>query len=210
MGRAFTVVMTVLLLAAAAGASAREWRFDVTADGIPIGTYTFLLTEDGALRHLVADAKYRVRLLVVDAFSYEHHDEETWQGDCLVRLATHTVEHGRTTSVNGRIDGDAFVVDGPHGRERLPACSMTFAYWNPRILEQQALINTQSGALTPVTVTSLGADRIRVRDASVEARRYRMETQRTVTDVWYSADGDWLGLRATTKAGGHVLTYKLQ
>jgi hypothetical protein len=210
MGRAFTVVMTVVLLAAAAGASAREWRFDVTADGIPIGTYTFLLTEDGALRHLVADAKYRVRLLVVDAFSYEHHDEETWQGDCLVRLATHTVEHGRTTSVNGRIDGDAFVVDGPHGRERLPACSMTFAYWNPRILEQQALINTQSGALTPVTVTSLGADRIRVRDATVEARRYRMETQRTVTDVWYSADGDWIGLRATTKSGGHVLAYTLK
>ena len=59
---------------------------------LTIGTYTFVVTEDGASRHVVADAKYRVRLLVVDAFSYEHHDEETWHGDCLVQLATRTVE----------------------------------------------------------------------------------------------------------------------
>jgi hypothetical protein len=210
MGRGFAAMMSFTLLAAAGGASAREWRFDVTADGIPIGSYTFELTEDGGLRHLVADAKYRVRLIVIDAFSYEHHDEETWQGDCLVRLATRTVERGATTTVNGRLDGDADVVDGAHGQERLPACSMTFAYWNPRILEQKALINTQSGALTPVTVTALGIDRIKVRGANVDARRYRMETARTVTDVWYSPGGDWIGLRATTKSGGHVLTYKLQ
>jgi hypothetical protein len=210
MRRAIKGVLVAAALAAAGGACAREWRFDVTADGFPVGTYTFVVTEDGATRHVVADARYRLRLLVVDAFSYEHRDEETWQGDCLVRLATRTVEQGRTTTVNGRLDDGAFVVDGPQGRASLPACSMTFAYWNPRILTQKALINMQTGALTPVTVTPLGADRITVRGQSVNARRFRMETARTVTDIWYSHDDEWIGLRSTTRSGGHVLAYRLE
>lgn len=207
MGRIFAGILAALLCASAA---AREWAFDVSADGIPIGTYAFVLNENGASRRLVADASYRVHLLVVDAFRYEHHDDETWQGDCLVRLATRTVEQGRTTTVTGSADGDAFVLDGPRGRESLPACSMTFAWWNPRILQQKALINAQTGALTPVTVTPLGRDRIEVRGTTVDATRYRMETERTVTDVWYSSEDEWLALRSTTRAGGHTLTYRLK
>ena len=210
MGRFEAAWIAAFLAVSAAHASTREWHFDVTADGIPIGTYTFVVTEDGASRHVVADAKYRVRLLVVDAFSYEHHDEETWHGDCLVQLATRTVERGSTTLVSGRAEPGAFVIETPQGRESLPACPMTFAYWNPRILEQHALINTQTGAWTPVTVTSLGEDRITVRGASVQAQRYRMETARTITDVWYSAGGDWLGLHGTARSGGHTLTYRLK
>jgi hypothetical protein len=202
--------LAAFLSVSTADATTREWHFDVTADGIPIGTYTFVVTEDGASRRVVAEAKYRVRLLVVDAFSYEHHDEETWQGDCLVQLATRTIERGRTTIVTGRAEGAAFVIESPQGRESLPTCPMTFAYWNPHILERRALINTQTGAWTPVTVTALGEDRITVRGETVHARRYRMETERTVTDVWYSAGGDWLGLRGTTRSGGHTLTYRLR
>jgi hypothetical protein len=210
MERVFAGMLAAVVLAATNDGPARDWTFDVAADGIPVGTYTFMLREDGATRQLVADAKYRVRLLVVNAYSYEHHDEETWQGDCLVRLAAHTLEQGRTTTVDGHAEGDAFVIEGPHGREMLPACPMTFAYWNPRILQQKALINTQTGALTPVSVKALGHDRITVRGVFVDATRYRMETERTITDVWYSSDDQWLGLRATTRVGGHTLTYRLR
>jgi hypothetical protein len=37
-----------------------------------------------------------------------------------------------------------------------------------------------------------------------------METERTVTDVWYSSEDEWLALRSTTRAGGHTLTYRLK
>ena len=210
MGRLFALIAVTATCIGAARADTREWAFDVSADGIPIGRYTFVLEETGTARKLVAEAKYRVRLLVVDAFSYEHRDEETWQGDCLTRIATRTVDRGTMTVVNGQVEGNAFVIEGPRGRESLPACPMTFAYWNPRILQQKALINTQTGVLTPVAVQSLGRDRIEVRGAMVDASRYRMETERTVTDVWYSADEQWLGLRATTRVAGHVLTYRLR
>jgi len=102
----------------------------------------------------------------------------------------------------------AFVIDGARGRETLPRCPMTFAYWNPRILQARQLINTQTGTPTPVTITSLGNERIEVRGAEVESRRYRLETERNLIDVWYSPRDEWLALRTTTKAGGHVLSWR--
>jgi hypothetical protein len=149
-----------------------------------------------------------VKLLLIDAYSYEHHAQEEWQGDCLTTLTSRTVERGKTTTVSAREDGDAFVIDGARGRETLPRCPMTFAYWNPRILQARQLINTQTGTPTPVTITSLGNERIEVRGAEVESRRYRLETERNLIDVWYSPRDEWLALRTTTKAGGHVLSWR--
>jgi len=187
---------------------AREWLFDVTLDGIGIGTYRYVLQESGDVRRVTADARFRVKLLLIDAYSYEHHAQEEWQGDCLTTLTSRTVERGKTTTVSAREDGDAFVIDGARGRETLPRCPMTFAYWNPRILQARQLINTQTGTPTPVTITSLGNERIEVRGAEVESRRYRLETERNLIDVWYSPRDEWLALRTTTKAGGHVLSWR--
>jgi hypothetical protein len=211
MGLRSLVAAGALGLAVLPGAAqAREWLFDVTADGIGIGTYRFVLQESGATRHLTADARFRVKLVLIEAYSYEHHADETWQEDCLTRLATRTVEHGRTTAVAAREEGDAFVIEGPRGRETVPRCPMTFAYWNPRILQAKQLINSQTGAPTPVTITAMGSERIDVRGANVDARRYRIETARNLIDVWYSAGDEWLGLRTTTKEGGHVLSWRLK
>jgi hypothetical protein len=202
--------LLVVLALSPGAAGARDWLFDVTADGVGIGTYRFTVDEAGDARHVVADARFRLRLLVVDAFSYEHHAEETWQGDCLVRLESRTVEQGRTTTVTAREDGDAFVIDATHGRESTARCPMSFAYWNPRVLHARVLINTQTGMPTPVTITPMGSERIDVRATKIDARRYRVETERNVIDVWYSARDEWVALRTTTKQGNHVLQWRLR
>jgi hypothetical protein len=86
---------------------------------------------------------------------------------------------------------------------------MSFAYWNPRVLKQTHLINVQTGASTPITVHALGKEPYTVRGASVEATHYRIDTARNRIDVWYSPDGEWIGLRSTSQQG-HVLAYKLK
>ncbi len=96
--------------------------------------------------------RFRVSPLGFTAGSYEQHEEETWQGDCLARLDTRTTEKGAVTTVAGRLEGGSFVVDRPGGQQRLPSCVMSFAYWNPRVLKQKKLVNVQTGALTPITV----------------------------------------------------------
>jgi Domain of unknown function (DUF6134) len=207
MRRAQALLMVLVLWPAIA--SAREWLFDVTLDGLSIGTHRFALREDGASAQLTSDASFRVRLLVVDAYKYEHHADETWQGDCLVAFDSRTIEQGKTTRVAGRMDGDSFIVERPDGRETLARCPMTFAYWNPAILRQKQLINPQTGIGTPVTIEAVGNEPLKVRGASVEVTRHRIQTDKTSIDVLYTAAGDWVGLRSRTREG-HVLSYHLR
>ena len=181
----------------------------MTLDGFSIGTHRFVLDEAGDERRLTSDAHFRVRLLVIDAYSYDHRAEETWRGDCLVALDSRTVERGKTTTVHGRVADEGFVIEGVQGRENAGLCPMTFAYWNPRIFAQRALVNPQTGALTPITVRRLAHARASARGASAEASGYRIDTEKTGIEVFYGAQGDWIGLRSTTREG-HVLEYRLR
>ena len=198
-----------LLLLIANGAAAREWHFDVSLDGLPIGTHDISLRENGDARSVVSDMRFRVSLLGFEAGSYEQHEEETWQRDCLTRIDTRTVEKGKVTTVAGRLEGGNFVIDGPGAQQRMPACVMSFAYWNPRVLKQTDLINVQTGASTPITVHALDKEAYTLRGASVDATHYRIDTARNRIEVWYSPDGEWIGLRSTSQQG-HVLSYRLK
>jgi hypothetical protein len=200
------IILTLLLgLLAAIPASAREWHFDVTVDGLPIGSHDLILQENGDARSVKSDMRFG--LLGMGA--YQQHAEEAWKANCLTRLDTRTDEKGNVTTVAGRLEADGFTVDGPRGHERLASCVMSFAYWNPRVLKQTHLVNVQTGAWTPVTVQALGKEQIDVRGSSVAADHYRIDTERNRIEVWYSPEGEWIGLRSTTKTN-HVLVYRLR
>lgn len=201
-------VLVMALAGSASAASAREWRFAVSIDGVNVGEHRYVVAGEGETRRVTADATFRVRLLVIDAYRWEQHVEEEWRGNCLVALASRTVEQGRTTTVAAHADGDALVVDGAHGVARIDGCAMSFAYWNPRVLEQRQLLNVQTGVPTPVQVESAGQDTIDVRGHAVAAQHYRMTTPKNRIELWYSDGGDWLAMRTTTPQG-HVLAYRL-
>jgi Domain of unknown function (DUF6134) len=199
-----------LALCREAAADVREWRFDVTADGIPIGTHRFIVSDEGDTRTVQSDMHFRVRVLAFDAYQYDHHATETWQNDCLSAFETRTDERGSVTAVRGHRASDRFEVDGAAGPTQLPSCVMTFAYWNPRVLTQSQLINSQTGAWTPVTNEKLGREEIVVRGQSRIADHYRLRTAKNQIELWYSADrGDWLAMRTRTNSG-HVLAYQLR
>jgi hypothetical protein len=204
--RALLAILALLLgLQAAIPVSAREWHFDVSVDGLPIGSHDLIVRENGEARSVQSDMRFG--MLGVNA--YKQHAEETWQADCLTRLDTRTEEKGNVTTVAGRLDANAFAIEGPRGHERLAPCVMTFAYWNPRVLKQSGLINFQTGAWTPITVHTLGKEQIDVRGKSVAADHFRIDTERNRIELWYSPEGEWIGLRSTTR-NGHVLEYRLR
>ena len=206
------IVVAIASLAppAVAANGVREWRFDATADGIPIGTHVYVMRHGEGARSVESDMRFGVRLLIVDAYRFEHHASETWRGDCLSTLDTRTDERGGVTTVSGRARPGAFDVDGADGRTSLPECVMTFAYWNPRVLRQSHLLNGQTGAWTPVTIDALGADTIDVRGRPRVANRFRLTTEKNRIEVWYAQDdGEWVAMRTTTREG-HVLSYRLK
>jgi hypothetical protein len=185
-----------------------EWNFTVYLDGSEIGYHNFLLVDDGETQRLTTEAEFRVKFLFITAYRYEHYNEETWRGDCLAEISSRTDANGQEFSVRGRQAGDAFAVASAAGAEELPGCVKTFAYWNPEILNEPLLMNSQTGEVLPVTVTPVATELLNIRGEATEARRYKLTAKNMELDIWYSSDNLWLALESTVK-GGRKLRYQL-
>ncbi|MFH0342922.1 MAG: DUF6134 family protein [Chromatiales bacterium] len=211
MTRHTVLFVTLLALASGTDASpeAREWRFRVFLDDAEIGYHRYALRHNGRARELTSEARFNLRILMFDVYQYEHRAVEDWQGDCLARIESQTNDDGERLSVEGGRAGDGFVVSGDGLRSELPACVMSFAYWNPAMLKQSRLLNSQDGKFLDVAVQPLGTESIMVRGAKVTASRYALVTEKFRIDVWYSADGEWLALESAAR-GNRKLRYRLQ
>ena len=85
---------------------------------------------------------------------------------------------------------------------------MTFAYWNPKLLDQTQLLNPQTGDYVDVRVEKVGDEILVVRGQPVEAKRFKLTAVGVDLTLWYSPDNEWLALSSVAK-GGRVIRYEL-
>jgi Family of unknown function (DUF6134) len=195
----------VLVVAMAFGAAALaqaeptgEWRFRALLDGEPIGSHRFSVSGPSEARRVVSEAEFNVKFLGITAYRYRHSATEQWRDDCLMALTSTTNDDGKPMSVRARHDEDPL-----HG------CVMSFAYWNPAIQKQTRLLNAQTGKLEAVQVRRIGSGWVEVRGKAIEATEFRITGAANGVAVWYSAQGEWVGLDSTV-AGGRKLSYRLE
>lgn len=203
-------LLTALLLLAGPSASHAEtsvWNFRVLLDGREIGRHEFTLRESGNAMELRSDAQLDVRLLFFSAWKYVHEAVEQWDGNCLKSLESRTEVNGRSQAVSATKQDGGFSVERAAGRERHDGCVMSFAYWNPEILNERALLNAQNGELLPVRITTLGQETVTVRGEPVRATRHRISGRGVLIDVWYAGDR-WIALEAQAQ-GDRRLRYEL-
>jgi Domain of unknown function (DUF6134) len=206
--------MLLPVLCTAAGAQAgstppRAWNFTALLDGKEIGYHRFVLNDTGDGEELLSEARFDVKFLFFDAYRYQHESRERWQGNCLQSIAARTDDNGKPFAVRGaEVDG-RFLLQGARQPEALPACVMTFAYWNPQMLQQTHLLNAQNGDYLDVRVTARGMEPVRVRGAEVPAERYALRAKGIAIDLWYSLNRDWLALESVT-TNGRLLRYEIR
>jgi hypothetical protein len=196
----------------AAASAGNTWDFRVFLDDKEIGTHRFdLLDKGGGERQLISQARMAVKILFVTAYTYDHHDVEDWSGDCLSKLTSKTDDNGHQYQVDVQHQGAATVVKTRDGAKTLGDCVLTFAYWNPAMLKQTRLLNSQDGEHVDVKITDAGADPIMVRGVKTPARRYELRSanQKLSIDLWYSPSDEWLALESKTERG-QKLIYKLK
>ena len=201
------LVVALSVAALGAGAETRDYTFRVWLDDREIGRHQFVLRGDGGMREVVSKAQFDVRFLFIDAYRYRHEALERWDDRCLRSLVATTDTNGDRQRVVASVRGDGFVVERQEGREAFDGCVMTFAYWNPSILAAKRLLNSQTGEMLPVTVTSRGEEVLQVRGQPQRARRYRIDAAKLQIDLWY-VDDRWAGLEAVV-SGGRRLRYEL-
>jgi hypothetical protein len=183
----------LLLAATPAIAEPLAWNFRVFLDEREIGHHHFALRTDGGARELRSEARFQVRVLGLTVYRYVHDAMERWRDDCLQALDSTTDDNGDREKVDWRGE--------PGG------CALSFAYWNPKILQGGRLLNAQTGRFEPVTVTSQGEETIEVRGRPTQSQRYRLAGTNLAIDLWY-AGTQWVALESAAK-GGRRLRYQL-
>lgn len=211
--RLATCLVTIALLLgtghAAAEQASMRYQYDVSFDDRPIGTHIFEVDRSGAAKQVRSRAEFQVKLLFVSLYRYRHTADERWQDGCLRELVSQTDDNGRRFEV--RIDplDQALRVDrrAPEPGNELLAldCGGTFAYWDLEQLQRNALINSQTGSLTPVAFRHDGSDRI----GGEPADRYRLEPKGLDPILLWYRTGDRRWLQLETRRANGVLRYRL-
>lgn len=207
------LLLSPLVLTASADNPSRALEFDVYLDDSPIGFHRFQIeTGERGRRVVTSEAKFDVKFLFFTAFRYRHDNSELWHDGCLVEIDAETNSNGKETTVIGERTDSGFAIRTDNGTDNgsdmLPACVMTFAYWNPDFLAQEKLLNPQTGEYLDVQVLKRAEEAVQVGGRNVTAVPYDIRARGMEITVWYSPDNEWLALESVAK-GGRIIRYEL-
>ena len=191
-------------------ASSKTLSFDVYLDDKKIGKHEVSIFDKDNEKYVEVKANMHVSLLFITLFSYEHEAQERWQQDCIAKLDTRTLDDGKNLRVTGRKIENGFKVISSEETQLLTDCVRTFAYWDPKLLSSDYLLNTQNGKYEPAELLNQGEDSLRFNGASYGQQHYRLNVgDDVVINLWYDAENNWQALE-TEVAGGRKLRYLRQ
>ena len=186
---------------------AEEWNFDAVLNDKVIGQHTFIYENE----RTISNANFKFEYLFMD-FIYQHRTTETWQGDCLKTISSKTDDDGDLYEVTGHIGTDRFLVTTINKTTELPSCVMTFAYGNPKILDQKKLMNSQNGEYLDVDIQFLRQENHMVKGKEILTDLWQIKAKSDDGDLlvqlWYDKNMNWVSLKSQTPIGD--MYYKLK
>ena len=207
---AAALALTMTGPAAAVEAGQQRLAFEVLLDDKPIGSHSFIIRDEGPSRIVETRASFDVNVLFVPVFKYRHTNTETWQNGCLEQISSTTDSNGKDYRVAVAKNASGYEIRTNRGESSLGTeCMMSFAYWDRRFLEQDRLINTQTGEVIPVQVKPLGKISLQLADREIVAEGYRVLAEAEDVDIRVYYDdttGRWVSLESVLE-GGRKMRY---
>jgi hypothetical protein len=199
----------LLLFTFSIPALAQQWAFDVYLDKSKIGKHTFTLEKN----KLTSRAKFNVKVLFINAYQYDHTSQEQWQDNCLSNIEVNTTEDKIVTNVKGNKTDSGFEISDGKINQVLPACTMTFAYWNPAILTQEKLLNPQNAEYLNTTFEKMPNATLTIKGKPTETTHYKLKgalgsKNKLNIELWYNLNNEWVALKSITPEG-YIINYKL-
>ncbi|MEM7360549.1 MAG: DUF6134 family protein [Pseudomonadota bacterium] len=201
------LLLPLMLLTSRSNASTENIEFDVYLNNKRIGQHTVTIdTVDNQKRVSVA-ANFAVKYLAIPFYRYEHTSDETWSGGCIQSVSTRTNDNGTKLSIDSEPNPPSLKVITKTGSQSLPGCVRTFAYWNPNLLDNSFLLNTQTGDYEQTILNKASESPLVFKGKQYGDQQYRLNVEdKPDIDLWYSNDEDWLALQ-TSVSKGNTLTY---
>lgn len=210
--RRFLGVAAGLALASAWPARAkasvpRDLAFDVFRGNAPIGSHSIGFRAMGADLVVEVAIELEVTFLFVTAYRYSHRNREIWRDGLLQRIATVTDDNGRRFSVTGVRSGQGLRVETDEEAAFFPGDLLTSTFWQPALVRQDSLLNTQDGRVMAVRFEPGGWEEVAGDGGSVRARRFTCSGDLEL-DLWRDDADRLAGLRFLAARDGSVIDYR--
>ncbi len=202
-------IFSMGLAGSAQSSTLKAYDFRVFLDDDEIGFQRFVVSADETRTQIDVEARFDVTYLFITFYSYRHTNAEVWKGECLQEIQAQTNDNGEKFFVQGTRKDGHLQLQTHHGEEIIEGCVKTFAYWNPAWFQSTRLLNSQTGELQPVEVRTLADEALPVRGTLTSTRHQRITSDKFTIDLWYTMDGEWVGLQSTTQ-DGKTLRYVLR
>jgi hypothetical protein len=181
-------------------------KFRVFLNEDEIGYQQVNLQREGNRVNASIDAKLKVKVLFINAYSYTHSAQEVWKGQCLVSIETNTKENSDRSFVKGDMAQDEFIVNSHNGKKSLSGCIRSFAYWDLARLRETKLLNGETGEQVDAQLSAKGETQLMVHGKPVATKHYVLRAEGADINLYYDLDKNWIGLKTIVK-GGRTLAY---
>lgn len=182
--------------------------FRVDRGGDPMGTHKLRFHEEADGLHVTIDIALAVRFGPITVFRYQHRNEEVWRDGRLISISTKTNDNGKEYWVKGKATDRGFEVDSSFAGPLIaPASIIPASYWNPAILKQTQILDTQKGRIFNVTITPGETRRELVAGRMEQVREYVMSGDLRLK-LYYTDAGQWVDL--AFKARGADVVYEAE
>lgn len=186
-----------------------EVRFEVLRNGSSVGSHVTRFAREGERLKVTSQMDIEIDFLIFTAYRFEYGSKDLWCGDELVSLEAWRDDNGEKHFVRADRDGDLVRVSDGERDLVAPGDIIPTNHWNAAVLTRDRVLNTLTGGVNSVEITSLGPDVVTLADGeSLPAQHFRYSGE-LEADVWYDADGRWVGLRFEGRDGSEIV-YRCQ
>src|SRR5579863_6962151 len=174
---------------AAALATAAERRYTYRVDAPPygnIGVYRSTVEKIGNVTTVTTRVHLKVSLLGLVVYRLDSSRIQREVGGRLVYFHGTTTENGKSIEVDGRAEGDRFIVDGPGGSVMAPGTIRTSDPWSAGAPGGDLILMTDTGVVARVHTDGGEQTSITIDGSAMRVCRYRIVTAdgRERYEVW--------------------------
>lgn len=204
-GLAAAILIAMAASTGRAEPQTRDIAFDVIRAGDRIGTHLVRLTTEGTRTKAEIEIDLAVSIAFITVYRYTHRNTEIWENGQLLSLTSATDDNGDRYYVRAHREGEGLRIESTAFDGVVPGPLVPTSYWADVFVRQPRLLNSQTGALLPVTIAPAGEEDILAGGRSVRATRYVVDGDLR-KEIWYDAQGEWVKTRF--EIGGTPVEYE--
>ena len=179
-------------------------EFDVLRDGKPVGEHvtTFALTANGLKVH--SRTELGISVLFIPVYRFEYDSQSLWCGESLSRLSARTKDRGENTLTEVEPAAGGLVVRHEGREQQVAENLIPTDHWNPHVLQRSEVLNTITGRVNTVQISSCTSHSKVVATAAPGGSCYQYSGDLEAR-VWYDESMRWVGLEFAGRDGSEIV-----